>query len=241
MNKVTVDILAFGVHPDDVELSASGTLLKHISQGKTVGLIDLTEGELGTRGNAETRYAEANKAKEILGVSIRENLQMADGFFIIDQPHFLKVIEKIRQYRPKVVLANAVNDRHPDHGRAGKLVAEACFLAGLRKIETFLDGEKQEAFRPNAVYHYIQDYSIQPDFVVDVTPFVDKKIESIKAYATQFYNPESEEPTTPISGAEFFNYIKGRMLQNGRYLGVDYAEGFTVARPIGVEDITELL
>lgn len=240
MSDLTLDILAFGVHPDDVELSASGTLLKHISQGKTVGLIDLTEGELGTRGTVETRYAEAAKAKEILGAVIRENLKMADGFFTIDQPHFLKVIEKIRQYRPKVVLANAVSDRHPDHGRAGKLVAEACFLAGLRKIETFLNGEKQEAYRPKAVYHYIQDYALQPDFVVDVTPFVEKKIASIEAYSTQFYNPNSNEPSTPISGKEFMEYIKGRMLQNGRYIGVEYAEGFTVARPMGVEDLTEL-
>lgn len=241
MNNVTVDILAFGVHPDDVELSASGTLLKHISQGKTVGLIDLTEGELGTRGTVETRYEEAQKAKEILGVAVRENLKMADGFFTIDQPHFLKVIEKIRQYRPKIVFANAMSDRHPDHGRAGKLVAEACFLSGLRKIETFVNGVKQEAHRPKAIYHYIQDYSLHPDLVVDVTPFLDKKIESIKAYSTQFYNPDSNEPSTPISGEEFFDFLKGRMLQNGRYIGVNYAEGFTVSRPIGVDDLTQLL
>lgn len=235
-----IDILAFGVHPDDVELSASGTLLRHISAGKSVGIIDLTEGELGTRGTVETRYEEAKKASEILGIAVRENLQMADGFFEINQVNLLKVIEKIRQYRPTVVLANAINDRHPDHGRAGKLVAEACFLAGLRKIETTCDGKRQDAFRPRAVYHYIQDYYLQPDLIVDVTPFVDKKFESILAYSTQFFNPNSDEPETPISGKEFLEFIRGRMLQNGRIIGVTYAEGFTVARPVGVEDLTNL-
>ena len=235
-----IDILAFGVHPDDVELSASGTLLRHIDAGKSVGIIDLTEGELGTRGTVETRYEEAKKASEILGIAVRENLQMADGFFEINQVNLLKVIEKIRQYRPTVVLANAINDRHPDHGRAGKLVAEACFLAGLRKIETTSDGKPQDAFRPRAVYHYIQDYYLQPDLIVDVTPFVDKKFESIMAYSTQFFNPNSDEPETPISGKEFLEFIRGRMLQNGRIIGVTYAEGFTVARPVGVEDLTNL-
>jgi bacillithiol biosynthesis deacetylase BshB1 len=235
-----IDILAFGVHPDDVELSASGTLLRHIDVGKSVGIIDLTEGELGTRGTVETRYEEAKKASEILGIAVRENLQMADGFFEINQVNLLKVIEKIRQYRPTVVLANAINDRHPDHGRAGKLVAEACFLAGLRKIETTSDGKPQDAFRPRAVYHYIQDYYLQPDLIVDVTPFVDKKFESILAYSTQFFNPNSDEPETPISGKEFLEFIRGRMLQNGRIIGVTYAEGFTVARPVGVEDLTNL-
>jgi bacillithiol biosynthesis deacetylase BshB1 len=235
-----IDILAFGVHPDDVELSASGTLLRHIDAGKSVGIIDLTEGELGTRGTVETRYEEAKKASEILGIAVRENLQMADGFFEINQVNLLKVIEKIRQYRPTVVLANAINDRHPDHGRAGKLVADACFLAGLRKIETTCDGKPQDAFRPRAVYHYIQDYHLQPDLIVDVTPFVDKKFESILAYSTQFFNPNSDEPETPISGKEFLEFIRGRMLQNGRIIGVTYAEGFTVARPVGVEDLTNL-
>jgi N-acetylglucosamine malate deacetylase 1 len=225
-----MDILAFAAHPDDVELSCSGTIMKAISQGKQVGVIDLTQGELGSRGTIETRYAEADEASTIMGLSIRENLKMADGFFAINEENKRLIIQMIRKYRPQIVLANAIEDRHPDHGRAAKLVSEACFLAGLRKIETVLDGQIQEAYRPKAVYHYIQDHYIKPDFVVDVTEFVDRKIEAIKAYKTQFYDPNSNEPETPISGAEFFDFIKGRMLQFGRPIGVRYAEGFTVER-----------
>jgi N-acetylglucosamine malate deacetylase 1 len=235
-----MDILAFAAHPDDVELSCSGTIMKAISQGKQVGVIDLTQGELGSRGTIETRYAEAGEASTIMGLSIRENLKMADGFFAINAENKRLIIQMIRKYRPQIVLANAIEDRHPDHGRAAKLVSEACFLAGLRKIETELDGQIQEAYRPKAVYHYIQDHYIKPDFVVDVTEFVDRKIEAIKAYKTQFYDPNSNEPETPISGAEFFDFIKGRMLQFGRPIGVQYAEGFTVEREIGVEDLFDL-
>lgn len=236
-----MDILAFAAHPDDVELSCSGTIMKAISQGKQVGVIDLTQGELGSRGTIETRYAEAGEASTIMGLSIRENLKMADGFFAINEENKRLIIQMIRKYRPQIVLANAIEDRHPDHGRAAKLVSEACFLAGLRKIETVLDGQIQEAYRPKAVYHYIQDHYIKPDFVVDVTEFVDRKIEAIKAYKTQFYDPNSNEPETPISGAEFFDFIKGRMLQFGRPIGVRYGEGFTVEREIGVEDLCDLM
>jgi N-acetylglucosamine malate deacetylase 1 len=235
-----MDILAFAAHPDDVELSCSGTIMKAISQGKQVGVIDLTQGELGSRGTIETRYAEADEASTIMGLSIRENLKMADGFFAINEENKRLIIQMIRKYRPQIVLANAIEDRHPDHGRAAKLVSEACFLAGLRKIETVLDGQIQEAYRPKAVYHYIQDHYIKPDFVVDVTEFVDRKIEAIKAYKTQFYDPNSNEPETPISGAEFLDFIKGRMLQFGRPIGVRYGEGFTVEREPGVEDLFDL-
>lgn len=235
-----IDILAFAAHPDDIELSCSGTIMKAISQGKKVGIVDLTQGELGSRGTIETRYEEAAAASKIMGIDVRVNLRMADGFFEINEENKRLIVEQIRKYRPTIVLANAIEDRHPDHGRASKLVSEACFLAGLRRIETFYEGEIQEAYRPKAVYHYIQDHLIQPDFVVDVTEFVDRKVESIKAYKTQFYDPNSSEPMTPISGAEFFDFIKGRMMQFGRPIGAQYAEGFTVERLPGVEDLFDL-
>ena len=235
-----LDILAFAAHPDDIELSCSGTLMKHIAQGKKVGVIDLTRGELGSRGTIDTRREEALAASEIMGIHRRENLAMKDGFFEQSEDNKRLIIEMIRKYKPEIVLANAVSDRHPDHGRAGKLVSDACFLAGLRKIETTLEGEIQEVYRPRAVYHYIQDYYLHADFVVDVTAYVDRKIESIKAYKTQFYDPDSTEPQTPISGAEFFDFIKGRMMQYGRLIGAVYAEGFTVERTPGVEDLFDL-
>lgn len=235
-----VDILAFAAHPDDVELSCSGTIMKAISQGKKVGIVDLTQGELGSRGTIETRYSEAAEASEIMGISIRENLRMADGFFENNEENKRLIIEQIRKYQPSIVLANAIEDRHPDHGRASTLVSEACFLAGLRRIETSFDGVIQQAHRPKTVYHYIQDHYLQPDFVVDVTSFVDRKVDAIKAYKTQFYDPNSMEPNTPISGEEFFDFIKGRMMQYGRSIGVKYAEGFTVERFLGVEDLFDL-
>lgn len=236
-----VDILCFGAHPDDVELSCSGTVLKHIAMGKTVALVDLTRGELGSRGSAEIRDMEAAKAAEILGVEARVNLGMADGFFTHDEAHLRKVIEAVRVFQPEVVLCNAPEDRHPDHGRAGKLVSEACFLSGLLKIETSLDGIKQQHWRPKAVYHYIQDRYIKPDFCVDITPYYDKKMESIMAYSSQFYDPNSKEPNTPISGPEFLEFLNGRMAEFGRQINARYAEGFVTERPIGVEDITNLL
>lgn len=236
-----IDILAFAAHPDDVELSASGTIMKHIAAGKTVGIVDLTQGELGSRGTIETRYSEAEEASKIMGLSVRVNLKMADGFFDLSEKNTRLIIEQIRRFQPTIILANAVEDRHPDHGRAAKLVSEACFLAGLRKVETSWDGKEQTPHRPKAVYHYIQDHYIKPDFVVDVTEFVNRKIEAIKAFKTQFYDPNSSEPQTPISGEEFFDFIKGRMLQFGRPIGVKYAEGFTVEREIGVKDFFEIL
>ena len=235
-----VDILAFAAHPDDIELSASGTLMQQIALGKTVAIVDLTQGELGSRGTIETRYSEAADASSIMGVSARVNLKLADGFFEQNEQSLHLIIEQIRQFQPEIVLANAIEDRHPDHAKAAKLVSEACFLAGLRKIETTYQGENQVAHRPKVVYHYIQDHFIKPDFVVDVTPFVERKIEAIKAFKTQFYDPNSSEPKTPISGEEFFDFIKGRMLQFGRSIGVKYAEGFTVERPIGIKNLIDL-
>jgi bacillithiol biosynthesis deacetylase BshB1 len=235
-----LDILAFGVHPDDVELSCSGTLMRHIAQGKKVGIIDLTQGELGSRGTAQTRMEEANAASVVMGISVRDNLKMADGFFEINEENKRSIIQQIRKYRPEIVLCNAVSDRHPDHGRAANLVSEACFLSGLVKVETELDGQNQQAYRPRVVYHYIQDVYMKPDFVVDVTEFVDRKIEAIKSYKTQFYDPNSKEPQTPISGKEFFDFVKGRMMQFGRPIGVEYGEGFTVERELGVNDLFDL-
>lgn len=235
-----IDILAFGAHPDDVELSAAGILLAHKAKGYSIGIIDLTEGELGTRGTVETRYAEAAKSAEILGLSARVNLNLGDGRFQNTPEEQAKIIEQIRRFRPKIVLCNAPSDRHPDHGRGSKLVADACFFSGLRKIETEWEGEKQEAYRPEFVYHYIQDYFLEPDLVIDVTEFVDTKIESIKAFNTQFYSPDSKEPATPISGEHFFEYIRSRMSGLGRFIGAQYAEGLICARTPGVKDLFDL-
>ncbi len=235
-----LDILAIGVHPDDVELSCSGTLLKHIEQGRKVGILDLTKGELGSRGSATLRLKEAENAAQIIGIEVRENLGLADGFFEINKEHQIAIIKIIRKYQPDVVLANAITDRHPDHGRAAKLISDACFYSGLVKVETGLDGIKQDKWRPKAVYHYIQDRYIKPDFVVDVTPYVEKKMEAIQAFSSQFYDPESKEPETPISGKEFLDFIKSRMRNMGRDAGFEYAEGFTTHRPVGVDDILAL-
>jgi bacillithiol biosynthesis deacetylase BshB1 len=235
-----LDILAIGVHPDDIELGCSGTILKHIAQGKKVGILDLTKGELGSRGSGELRLIEAANSAKILGVSVRENLGYADGFFVNDKEHQLGIVQILRKYQPDVILANASKDRHPDHGRASQLVSEACFYSGLVRIETELDGVSQEHWRPRVVYNYIQDRYLKPDFVVDVTDFVETKMESILAFSSQFYNPESELPETPISSKKFFDFIKARMANFGRDINVDYAEAFTVERLIGVEDITLL-
>lgn len=230
-----VDILAIGIHPDDVELSCSGTLLKHIAQGKTVGILDLTRGELGTRGTPQIRREEAMKSAEILGVKFREIMELRDGFFNGGEPEMMAVLKKIREYQPEIVLCNAIEDRHPDHGRAAKLVAEACFYSGLVKIKT-----GQDAWRPKAVYHYIQDRYIAPDFVVDVTPFVEKKLEAIMAFSSQFYDPNSKEPMTPIAGESFLEFVKSKMRVLGRDINVDFAEGFTTARVPGVDDLFAL-
>ncbi len=236
-----LDILAFAAHPDDIELGCSATLIKHIQVGKRAGIVDLTQGELGSRGSAEIRYEESAEASKIMGISVRENLKMDDGFFEHSKENVLKIVEQIRRFRPEIVLANAIEDRHPDHGRASKLVSEACFLAGLRKIETIYDGHSQEAHRPKAVYHYIQDHYIRPDFVIDVSDCIDLKMEAIMAYKSQFYDPNSTEPVTPISGKEFIENVKGRMVEYGRTIGVHYAEGFTSERLVGVSSLFDLL
>lgn len=237
---IKLDILAFGAHPDDVELGCSGTLSKEISLGKKVGIVDLTRGELGTRGSAEIRDKEAKKAADILGVSIRENLGFRDGFFVNDEIHQLEIIKMIRKYQPDVVLCNAIRDRHIDHGKGSKLVSEACFLSGLRKIETELNGESQNAWRPKVVYHYIQWENIEPDFVVDISGFMKQKIDAVMAYDSQFYNPDSKEPISPITSKNFLDSVTYRAQDLGRIVGVDYAEGFTVERYLAVNSLADL-
>jgi N-acetylglucosamine malate deacetylase 1 len=236
-----LDILAFGVHPDDVELSCAGTLLVEKSKGKKVGIVDMTEGELGTRGTAETRKKEAIDSSMILGVDVRENLSMADGFFKNDEEHQLKVIAAIRKYKPEVVLCNAPADRHPDHGRSAQLVRDSAFLSGLIKIETKEGNALQEAWRPKYVFNYIQDKFIQPSFVVDITEVFDRKIEAIRAYKTQFFNPDSKEPETYISSPEFLDSIIYRAKMMGKMIGVKYAEGFISEKMIGVTGIDSLI
>lgn len=236
-----VDILAVGVHPDDIELSCSGTLFKHIEKGRTVALCDLTQGELGSRGSAELRLQEAERAREIFQIEHRINLGLADGFFRKDKESLLELIKVIRAYKPTVVLANAIRDRHPDHGRAADFIKEACFLAGLLKIETEQDGHHQTHWRPMAVYHYIQDFWIEPDFIVDISEHMGKKMESIHAYGSQFFNPTNSGPETPISGKAFLDHIEGRARHFGRLIGVEFAEGFTTNRPIGVQDLLDII
>ncbi len=236
-----LDVLAFGAHPDDVELSCSGTIAKEVSLGKKVGIIDLTRGELGTRGTAEIRDQEAANAASVLGVSVRENLNMRDGFFVNDESHQMKVIGMIRKYRPEIVLCNAIDDRHIDHPKGSKLVSDACFLSGLIKIETELNGQKQEAWRPKLVFHYIQWKNIEPDFVVDISGFMDKKHQSILAYKSQFYNPENNEPITPIATKNFLDSVLYRSQDLGRLIGTDFGEGYTVERCLAINDLSKLI
>lgn len=235
-----IDILAIGVHPDDVELSCSGTIAKEIKMGKTVGILDLSKGELGTRGNAELRTKEAKDAAKILGVNFRKQLDFKDGFFENNEAHQKQIIEIIRLHQPQIVLCNALSDRHPDHGRAAKLVADACFYSGLVKVETKHQGQDQGAWRPAAVYHYIQDQFIHPDFVIDVSDYMDLKHKAIKAFSSQFYNPNSKEPSTPISSKEFLENLNAKMSIWGRSIGVAYAEGYTANRYIGVRSLFDL-
>lgn len=236
-----VDILAFAAHPDDVEISCAATVAKHVALGKKIAMVDFTRGELGTRGSAEIRMQEAAAASEILGIHYRENLGFRDGFFSHDEAHLLKVVEMIRKYRPDMVLCNSPSDRHPDHGKAGKLTSDACFLAGLPKVLTTHEGVQQEAWRPKACYHYIQDYYLEPDFVVDVTGYEQIKLNAIKAYKTQFFDPNSNEPETPIARKDFFDFLLGRMKEFGRPIGAEYAEGFVSARYIGVSSLDALI
>jgi len=236
-----LDILAIGAHPDDIELGCGATVAKEISLGKKIGLLDLTRGELGTRGSAEIRDVEAKNAAKILGAEVRENLGFADGFFTNDKEHQIEIIKILRKYRPDIVLCNAVEDRHIDHPKGSKLVSDACFLSGLRRIETELEGKLQEAWRPKFVYHYIQWKNLEPDFVVDVSDFIDKKIEAVKAYESQFYKKGSNEPESPISSKNFINSVLYRAQDLGRLIGVKAAEGFTVERPLAVNSLSNLI
>lgn len=235
-----VDVLVFAAHPDDAELSCSGTIIKLIEQGKKVAIVDLTQGELGSRGNAQLRHEEAEKASKIMGVALRENLNLPDGFFENNATNQKKVIQSIRKYQPQIVLANALNDRHIDHGRGARLVADACFLSGLIKIETTLNELPQQAWRPKLVLHYIQDYFQKPNIVVDISDQWTKKMEAIQAFSSQFYSSSSTEPVTPISGKEFFGFLEGRAREMGRPVAAEFGEGFVCERPIKIEDITLL-
>lgn len=235
-----VDILVLAAHPDDAELACSGTIMKHLAMGFKVAIVDLTQGERGTRGTVETRKVEAAAAAEIMGISARENLGLRDCFFENREEDQLKVIAAIRKYQPQIVLCNAIDDRHPDHGRAAKLASDACFFAGLRKIETKEAGKVQEAWRPQVVYHYIQDRYIQPDFVVDVSDYMERKLEAIKVYKTQFYDPESDEPATYIASADFLETISARSREWGKVIGARFGEGFTVERFPGVDNLFDL-
>jgi bacillithiol biosynthesis deacetylase BshB1 len=236
-----LDILAFGAHPDDIELGCGATIAKEVSLGKKVGIVDLTRGELGTRGSAELRIIEAENAAKIMGVGVRENLGFSDGFFINDKRHQLEVIKMIRKYQPDIVLCNAIDDRHIDHGKGSKLVSDACFLSGLVKIETEIEGMQQEKWRPKQVYHYIQWKNIVPDFVLDVSGFIDKKTAAVSAYSSQFYDPKSNEPESPITSKSFKESINYRARDLGRLIGVEYAEGFTSERYVAVENLNKLI
>jgi N-acetylglucosamine malate deacetylase 1 len=237
-----LDILVLAAHPDDAELGAGGTIASHVAKGRNVGVVDFTRGELGTRGTPETRASEAADAAKILGLAVRENLGLADGFFKNDESHQRKVIAAIRKYQPEIVLANAIHDRHTDHGKGAELAFYSCFLSGLAKIETKDEqGNAQKAWRPKAVYHYIQSQFIKPDFIVDVTPHWETKIEAIKAFKTQFFDPNSKEPTTYISTPEFLNMVEARAIELGHAIGVKYGEGFTVRRTAGVNDLFNLI
>lgn len=239
MNKM--DILAFGAHPDDVEIGAGGTVISCVQKGMKVAVVDLTQGQLGSRGSAALRLVEAKNSAELMGLAARENLAMEDGFFEVDQQHLIKVIEMVRKYQPEIVLCNAPSDRHPDHGRGSALVERACFLSGLAKIETSYDGQEQGPWRPKVVYKYIQDYYLKPDFVYDVTGLWDQKIAALQCFSSQFYKGDTSEPKTPISGAEYFDFLKGRAMEMGRPAGFILGEGFITSRPIGVKDFDSLL
>ncbi len=238
---VKLDILAIAAHPDDAELGCGGTLLRHIAAGRTAGILDLTRGELGTRGTVETRAKEAENAAVILGLSVRENLGMADGFFSNDSPHQLQVIRILRKYRPSIVLATAPQDRHPDHGKAAALVRDSCFLSGLVKVETDLEGKAQEPWRPAKLYHYIQDRLLEPDLIVDISGFMPKKMEAIKAFRSQFYDPGSTEPDTYISSERFLDQVQSRASEMGHRIGVDFGEGFIGYGSVGVNDLFDIV
>jgi bacillithiol biosynthesis deacetylase BshB1 len=237
-----LDILAIGSHPDDVELGCSGTLINEIQKGKKAGIIDLTQGELGTRGTIETRYQEAADAGRIIGISVRENLKMRDGFFKNDEEHQMQLIKVLRKYQPEIVIGNILEDRHPDHGRAGWLIYDACFLSGLRQIKTYNDdGSEQEKWRPKMLLHYIQDRFYEPDFIVDISDVWEQRVEAIKAYKTQFHNPGLNEPQTYISSPEFMEALTARARLLGKRIGVKYGEGFLSKKNIGLRSLDALV
>lgn len=238
---MNIDVLVISAHPDDAELCCAGTIASHIAQNKTVGMIDLTQGEMGTRGTAELRLQEADKAAQILKVAFRENLGFEDYFFKNDEEHQAMVVRKIRQYRPGIIITNAISDRHPDHGKAANLVEQAVFLAGLRKFETTLEGSPQEAYRPKHVFHYIQNNYIEPDIIVDVSGYWNVKMNAMMAFSSQFYNPESDEPESFISSKEFFHFIEARAREFGHKIGVEFGEGFTINKSLGVRSLFDLV
>jgi len=237
---MNLDLLIFAAHPDDAELGCSGTILRAIAAGKKVGIVDLTRGELGTRGTAETRDAETVASNRILGLHVRENLEMRDGFFRNDEEHQIKIIQMIRKYTPEIVFSNAMHDRHPDHGKASDLVNDALFLAGLPKIRTEIAGIQQDAFRPRLLFQYLQDRYIEPDIIVDVTEFWDKKMECIRAFKTQFFNPDSEEKETYISTPSFLKVVEARSRELGKAIGAEHAEGFTSRKLLGIDNLFDL-
>lgn len=232
-----LDILVMAVHPDDAELGCSGTIARHIAEGLKVGIVDFTAGELGTRGSGPLRLKEAEASSKVLGLAARENLGFRDGFFRNDEAHQLELIKIIRKYRPKVVLANAKSDRHPDHGRSSQLATEACFYSGLRKVETELDGKQQEAWRPQNLFYYIQDRYLEPDFVVDVTEFWDVKDKAIRAFSSQFFDPNSNEPESYLTSPEFLQFIEARAKEMGHKIGVKYGEGFQKSKMLKVNSV----
>jgi bacillithiol biosynthesis deacetylase BshB1 len=237
-----LDLLAIGAHPDDVELGCSGTLIKEVNRGKKVGIIDLTQGELGTRGTVETRYAEANDAAKIMGISARENLKMRDGFFKNDEEHQLQLIRALRKYQPEIVIGNILEDRHPDHGRGGWLLYDACFFSGLRQVKTADEnGKDQEKWRPKMLLHYIQDRFYEPDIIIDVSEVWEKRMDAVKAYKTQFYDPQSKEPQSYLSNPEFLEAISARARLLGKRIGVKYGEGFISKKNIGLNDLGSLV
>ncbi|SEG29508.1 bacillithiol biosynthesis deacetylase BshB1 [Algoriphagus boritolerans DSM 17298 = JCM 18970] len=237
---IKLDILVIAAHPDDAELGCSGTIAAQVAQGKKVGIVDLTQGQMGTRGTPELRIQEANEAAKILGLSARENLGFEDVFFKDDKAHQHELIKVIRKYQPEIVLANAISDRHPDHGKGASLATHACFMSGLRKIETELEGVTQDPWRPKYVYHYIQNNYIQPDFIFDISAYWDTKVASIMAFKSQFYDPNSQEPASFISSPEFLPFIESRAREFGHRILTQYGEGFTVERYIGVTDLFDL-
>jgi len=237
-----LDVLAIGAHPDDVELGCSGTLINEVKKGKKVGIVDLTEGELGTRGTVETRYAEAAAAAQIMGISVRENLKMRDGFFKNDEAHQMQLVQVIRKYKPEIVIGNILEDRHPDHGRAGWMIYDACFLSGLRQVKTLdSEGKEQERWRPKMLLHYIQDRFHEPDFIIDVTDVWEQRMDAIRAFKTQFYAPSSKEPASYLSNPEFMEAVIARARLLGKRIGVKYGEGFLSRKNIGIKGLDSLI